>query len=241
MTQLQPRPSKESVTTRAPVLAGLRPRTWIVALILTGLGGWWVCQAEIVALACQITESVPAIPGLAALALLLIVNGLLRLTRRFEPFTRAELLAIFLFVTIATSMMGVGVMRFLLALMTAPFYFPMPGKKATQAALPDWVAVHDPVVIRRLFESDLHGNIPWAAWATPLLALLPAVGERGAPFLPDHPSAPGNDVGAGGAGRGGEPAQEPRDVDRLLARGALQPGEHPPRLSPLLPGAWEIL
>ena len=101
-----------------------------MALVLTVLCGWWVCQAEILTLACQITEAVPAIPGLASLVLLLIVNPLLawppaRLRPHWlRPFSRAELLIIFLFVTIASSMMGVGVMRFLIALMTAPFYFP---------------------------------------------------------------------------------------------------------------------
>src|SRR6266568_4754624 len=89
---------------------GLSPRTWVVAVVLTGVCGAWVCQAEILALACQITESVPAIPGLAALALLLAANPILvRLPTAWRPawlrpFSRAELLVIFLFVAIATSM-----------------------------------------------------------------------------------------------------------------------------------------
>lgn len=169
MTQLKPTPSQEIVTRRGSAPAGLRPRTWLVALVLATLGGWWVCQAEIVVVACQISESVPAIPGLAALVLLLGLNTLLRRVRWIEPFSRAELLAIFLFVTIATSMMGVGVMRFLLALMTAPFYFSIPGKQATQAALPTWIAPHDTDVIRRLYESDPRGIVPWDAWLVPML------------------------------------------------------------------------
>src|SRR5207244_3252352 len=89
---------------------GLSARTWLVAVALTGLCGAWVCQAEILVVACQISESVPAIPGLAALVLLLAVNALLaRLPASLRqgwlrPFSRAELLVIFLFVTIATSM-----------------------------------------------------------------------------------------------------------------------------------------
>jgi hypothetical protein len=155
---------------------GLSPRTWLVAILLTGLCGAWVCQAEILVVACQITESVPAIPGLAALFLLLGVNaGLSRLPARaragwLRPFSRAELLVIFLFVTIATSMMGVGVMRFLLALMTAPFYFPVPDAGLTREALPHWLVPHNLEVIRRLYESDPSGRVPWHAWWVPMLA-----------------------------------------------------------------------
>src|SRR5438552_237861 len=109
------------VGSAAPPRSGLSARTWVVALVLTGLCGWWVCEAEILTLACQITESVPAIPGLASLVLLLILNPVLAwLPASFRPawlrpFSRAEMLVIFLFVTIASSMMGVGVMRFLIA------------------------------------------------------------------------------------------------------------------------------
>jgi hypothetical protein len=148
----------------------------LVALTLSGLCGAWVRQAEIVVLATQITESVPAIPGLASLVLLLVANAILaRLPFMhalpwLRPFSRAELLIIFLVVTIATSMMGVGVMRFLIALMTAPFYFDVPDKELTRQALPHWLMPHDLEVIRRLYEGDPLGRIPWHAWWMPMLA-----------------------------------------------------------------------
>lgn len=166
-----------STSNRAPALAegGLSLRTWVISLVLTGLAGAWVCQAEIRVLSCQISESVPAIPGLAALVLLLVVNPLLaRLSARWRPlwlrpFSRAELLVVFLFVTIASSMMGVGVMRFLIALMTAPFYFPIPDAALTRQALPHWLMPHDLEVIRRLYEGDPRGHIPWQAWWVPMI------------------------------------------------------------------------
>jgi hypothetical protein len=169
MATLKPAPTAERMTPHSPPAVGLRPRAWIAALLLVFLAGAWVCRAEIVVVACQISESVPAIPGLAALAILIAVNGMVRRLRGARPFARAELLAVFLFVAIASSMMGVGVMRFLLALITAPFYFPsIPDRKATQAALPDWVAPRDPEVIRRLYESDPTGAVPWEAWLVPM-------------------------------------------------------------------------
>ena len=52
-------------------------RAVLLAFVLSWLAGYWVRQSEIIALACQGTEAVPSIPGLAALVLLLAVNALL--------------------------------------------------------------------------------------------------------------------------------------------------------------------
>jgi hypothetical protein len=140
------------------------------------LSGAWVCQAEILVVACQISESVPAIPGLAALILLLVLNAFLaRLPMGWRhgplrPFSQAELLIVFLFVTIASSMMGVGVVRFLIALMGAPFYFPVPDAELTRSLLPTWLMPHDLELVRRLYEGDPLARVPWQAWAVPMLA-----------------------------------------------------------------------
>ena len=75
---------------------GLTWRSGLLAVVLTIMCGWWVRQAEIVVLSTQISESIPAIPALAALVFLLPVNALLRrLSRRLpalRPLSRAELL-----------------------------------------------------------------------------------------------------------------------------------------------------
>src|SRR5690606_543543 len=106
---------------------GLTLRAFVTAVLLTLFAGWWIRQAEIVVLSTQISESIPAIPGLAALVFLLPVNALLRRLQRVavwvRPFSRGELLVIFLFVAISSTMMGVGVQRFVISLLTAPFYF----------------------------------------------------------------------------------------------------------------------
>src|SRR5258707_14342534 len=102
MTTATPETTAAARAGATSIPSGISARTWVVALALTGVCGWWVCQAEILTLACQITESVPAIPGLAALVLLIAVNPLLaRLPARvrpvwLRPFGRAELLVIFL-------------------------------------------------------------------------------------------------------------------------------------------------
>ena len=166
MTTVTPETRAVARAGAASTPTSLSARTWVIAVVLTGLCGWWVCQAEILTLACQITESVPAIPGLAALAALLVANPILaRLAAAWRPawlrpFSRAELLVIFLFVAIATSMMGVGVMRFLIALITAPFYFDIPDQQLTRQSIPHWLAPHNVELIRRLYESDPTARVP---------------------------------------------------------------------------------
>lgn len=57
---------------------GLTPRAVVIGLTLLALSGLWIERSELVVLACQVSESVPTIPALAAVAFL----PLLTLSRR---------------------------------------------------------------------------------------------------------------------------------------------------------------
>jgi hypothetical protein len=151
---------------------GLTPRALVVALVLTVLAGLWVRQAEIVVLSTQISESVPAIPGLAALVLLLAVNAVLRFVPRVQPFTRAEILVVFLFVTLSSAVMGIGVVQFLFSLMTAPYYLTTDGIDKARPFLPRWLAPHDLLAIKHLYEHAPGGRVPWSLWLGPGLCWL---------------------------------------------------------------------
>ena len=151
---------------------GLTRRALLTAIVLTFLAGLWVRQAEIVVLSTQVTESVPAIPGLAALTLLLIVNGVLRRLPGIQPFTRAEMLVVFLFVTVSSTIMGIGIMQFLFALMTAPFYYKTDDIPTIRPYLPDWLMPHDLTAIRHLYERAPDGQVPWELWWKPGLCWL---------------------------------------------------------------------
>jgi len=151
---------------------GLTTRAVVIALVLTWLSGYWIRQSEIVALACQGTEAIPSIPGVAALMLLLIGNGLAARTRFLRPLRVPEIIAIFLFVTVATTMFGCGIGRFLLACLSAPFYFSSPAAPLEELAryIPSWMSPQDPAVHRWLYESSPTGAVPWAAWQWPMVA-----------------------------------------------------------------------
>lgn len=151
--------------------AGLSFRALVIALIFTALTGLWIRQAEIVVLSTQISESIPAIPGLAALVFLLPLNALLRRIPRLRPLTRGELLVVFLFVTISSTMMGPGIQRFVIALLGTPFYF------TTQAGgakpfMPAWLVPQDAETMRQLYERAPNGQVPWNLWLGPGLVWL---------------------------------------------------------------------
>lgn len=168
-------PADDDMASASPLASsvpGLTVRSLVVALGFTLLTGVWVRQAEIVVLATQVTESVPAIPGLAVLVLLLPVNALLRRIRGAKPFSRAELLTIFLFVTIASMVMGIGVVQFLLALIGTPFYKQPAEFAVLQPHFPTWLFPRDPALLRQLYERAPDGHVPWELWLGPGLAWL---------------------------------------------------------------------
>jgi hypothetical protein len=150
--------------------AGLTWRALLVSVALTIACGAWVRQAEIVVISTQISESVPAIPALGALILLLAINPLLRALGRRAQFTRAEILTVYTFVAIASSMAGVGVARYWLASITYPFYYARPENDlaSLQRWIPDWMVPHSLTIVEGLYLGS--GAVPWGAWLVPLLA-----------------------------------------------------------------------
>ena len=154
---------------RAPRAVSLR--AVLVALALVWLCGYWIRQAEIVALACQITEAVPAVPALVCLLALLAANLLLKRLRLLRPLSRAELAAVYIFVAVATTMFGCGIARFLIACLTAPFYFSSPTAplEVLTEWIPPWLSPADPEVHRWLYEGSPTGAVPWGPWTAPIL------------------------------------------------------------------------
>jgi len=164
--------AQERETHPSGLAPGLTWRSFLIAVVLTILCGIWVRQAEIVVVATQITESVPPIPALAVLLILVALNPLLRFLGKRLALTRAELLAIYCFVAIGIALSGCGVIRFWLALITAPFYFDTPENRFASLHhwIPGWLAVKDKSLIRDLYEGTRTGFVPWRAWMVPLLS-----------------------------------------------------------------------
>jgi len=161
--QLQPASTK--ATGRVRLLAMV-----VVGFGLTWILGYWIVQAEVVVLACQVTEAVPAIPGLGALLVLLAINPLLQRVPFIRKLSSAELIVVYLLVTVATTMFGCGIIRFLLSSLTVPYYYSTPAHPLAQIAthIPGWLAPTDPTVHQWLWEASPFGTVPWHPWLVPI-------------------------------------------------------------------------
>jgi len=155
---------------KAEVAHGLSARALILSAALLAGSLYWIRQAELVSQPCQITESVPPIPAVAGLILLAIIAPLLRRVPAFMRLSRADILIVYAFLTIATPMASVGVVRLFFPCVTAPFYFADPDNEfeLLGSYIPQWATPRDPEVIRTLYEGSLDESAPWAAWLGPL-------------------------------------------------------------------------
>ncbi|MFQ6130872.1 MAG: DUF6785 family protein [Armatimonadota bacterium] len=154
-----------------PELAhGLSVRALTIAVLLLAVSLFWVRQAEMVSHACQITESVPPIPAVAGLILLAALSPLLRRVSRALRLRRGDILLVYAFLTIATPMASVGVVRMLFPCTTSLTYFAAPENDlaALQGYFPKWMAPRDPEVVRTLYEGAPDERVPWLAWIGPL-------------------------------------------------------------------------
>jgi len=152
-------------------------RVRLLAMVVLGFGltwilGYWIVQAEVVVLACQVTEAVPAIPGLGALLVLLAINPLLRRLPFIRELSNAELVVVYLLVTVATTMFGCGIVRFLLSCLTVPYYYSTAARPLAQlsAHIPGWLSPTDPIIHQWMWEASPFGSVPWQPWLVPIAA-----------------------------------------------------------------------
>mgnify|MGYP007016527344 CR=1 FL=1 len=143
----------------------------VLSIVLTWLAGYWIRQGEIVALSAQMTEAVPSIPGLTALLLLVLLNPLIRRLPYVRELSAGELVVCYLFVTVATFMFACGVTRFLIATLSAPWYYSTPVAPIDTLApnIPQWLSPPELLYHKWLYEASPTGEIPWEVWRTPVV------------------------------------------------------------------------
>jgi hypothetical protein len=164
--------------------AGLTLRALIVAILLTIVASFWIDISEVVTFFCQITEAVPAVPAVAFLMALVLITPLMRRLSARLALKRVEILTIYVFLTVSTSMAGCGIARFFINTIPVLFYFDNPENDfaSYQRYMPDWVVPNDPEAIRQLYEgapeppggstfwTRQFGLIPWRYWVKPIAA-----------------------------------------------------------------------
>ncbi|MFO8081510.1 MAG: DUF6785 family protein [Armatimonadota bacterium] len=142
----------------------------VLGIGLTWLAGYWIRQGEIIALSAQMTEAVPSIPGLTALLLLAALNPLLRRLPWVRDLSAGEIIVVYLFVTVGTFMYACGVTRFLIATISAPWYYSTPVAPIDTIApnIPAWLSPPEGIYHRWLYESSPTGEVPWEVWRVPV-------------------------------------------------------------------------
>lgn len=151
-------------------LMGLTWRAVLISIICAVISSFWISESEVVQRFCQITEAVPAVPAVAFLILLVVLNPIVRRVGRSLALDRREVLMVYVFLTVATSMAGCGIARFFINTIPVPFYFATVENnfESLQPHLPEWIVPHDTETIRLLYEASEEGDIPWRPWLVPL-------------------------------------------------------------------------
>ena len=160
----------ETAPTPPPFGTAMTVRALVLSVILSVILSYWIAQAEVIVRFCNLTESVPTIPAVAVLMFLAVVNPLVRRLSRRWSLDRREVLLIYVFLTVAASMAGCGIMRFFVNLIPALFYFATPANDFAQYQqyIPLWAAPHDAEAIRAFYEGSETGAIMWRPWLAPL-------------------------------------------------------------------------
>lgn len=183
----------------------LRFGTIIVAVVLAAASVIWAREAELMAFACQITESVPPMTSLGWLMLLMAFAVLFRaiIHRVGERsligrilghlhMSGAQMMYVYAFVTIATIIFSVGVICTLLPEMTTLAYYADVSNDYAEASeyVNPTLQVTDPEVVRQFYEgsdesltgagagSGLRGFLYGPIWRTRLVpwsAWMPAL------------------------------------------------------------------
>jgi len=164
-------------------------RALALGVLLSVAGIWWIHQASLVQepgllYAPVYFCSVPPVPALVFLLLLVAGRPLLARAFRGRRWTRSELLFVYMFLVVAVPTATFGILEMLLPWIVTPQYFAAPENHLAEAARlrPAWVSPADFEVVRTMFESADGAGTPWRAWALPLgywftlLALLFATG-----------------------------------------------------------------
>ncbi|HZP80963.1 MAG TPA: DUF6785 family protein [Chthonomonadaceae bacterium] len=174
MLNAQAEAGTESAVVRVPAAeAEARPETGtpftlravLLALLFSVLGIAWAMQCGLVTQTVYVAGSVPPIPALTVLLLLVALNPVLR--RR--GFSQGEMLLIYIFVGIAAAVAdGNSLLTYFFAYILVPRYAPSASSSFAEQAkqIPAWFAPSSVQALKDFCEG--HAPIPWREWLPPL-------------------------------------------------------------------------
>ncbi|MGI5820025.1 MAG: DUF6785 family protein [Armatimonadota bacterium] len=146
-------------------------RALLIGIALLVVANIWMKYAALITVSAQVAMSVPPIPALMGLVVLLALGALLRRIAPTLALSRAEMLVIYVFLTLAVALTSGGALRSFMPSLTALEYFATPenGWAEYVEHQPDWLFPKGEAVVRGYFEGTEAG-VPWGAWIGPLAA-----------------------------------------------------------------------
>lgn len=154
--------------------SGLTWRALLLGLVFTALTDLWIHWAELIlggrghtALA---NTSIP-IGAFNVLLLLVVINIVLQRLRKSLAFSAAELLVIYVMMTVATVVSSSGGLHFVIPTITAAFYYASASNgwaDQFHAFIPGWLAVKDPTALANFYNGN--AAVPWPVWRAQMLS-----------------------------------------------------------------------
>lgn len=159
---------------RGSEIWNIRLRAFILGLLLIPVDSYWIIMIEKVNIG-----PFPTIISIFAnvifiLALLALVNTLLRRVFPRLAFSQAEMLLVYSMVAIGAALCGHDLIPNLVGMMARPWYFATPENRWAETFipyLPHWLSVTDINVLKPLYEgnSSLYIAWHWLFWLKPIL------------------------------------------------------------------------
>lgn len=166
-----PPPTGDRDAEQLSVGPGLTLRALLIGVALLVVANIWMKYAALITVSAQITMSVPPIPALMGLVVLLALGALVRQMAPRLALNRAEMLVIYVFLTLSVALTSGGALREFMPELTALEYFASPenGWAEYVQYQPDWLFPKGEEVVRGYYEGTEAG-VPWGAWVGPLAA-----------------------------------------------------------------------
>ncbi len=148
-------------------------RAILIGLLLIPLSSFWISNSEMVTGVTEITSTSLLIGAVFILFLLVILNVLLEKILPRHALTGAEMLTIYVMLTIGMSINGIGMFGFLVTALCNPYWYATPENAWVDffPHIPDWFVPQGKTAITNLYlgESTFHRINHLRAWGAPIL------------------------------------------------------------------------
>jgi hypothetical protein len=152
----------------------ITPRSVLIGSALIPISGFWITRSEMTTGVTEITSTSLLIGAVVILFVLVVANMGLERHAPHTAFSAAEMLTIYVMLTVGMSINGIGMFGFLTTALANPFWYATPenGWADFHQHIPSWLRPEGDAAIRDFYEgeSTLYTAEHLAAWRKPMLA-----------------------------------------------------------------------